>query len=163
MRLVTFAIAIAVCQAVFAVDHSLMFSFLESKAKAHGDIEHIAMFEMQSTKIATSIKPEMLTVSKPVRQERKRRVLLFTASWCAPCQALKNSHEGFDWLRGAKWEIGNEPFNHIQIVDVDQRQDLVSQYGVSSLPTLVLIEPGKQSVYAVAPASMRVAADLFNR
>ncbi len=72
---------------------------------------------------------------------RNRRVLVFKASWCGACQGLN-----YEWpkLRAVKWQVGDSGTDHIQIVDVDARPDLMAKYGVQSLPTIVLIENGKE-------------------
>lgn len=67
----------------------------------------------------------------------KKRVLVFKASWCGACQALN-----YEWpkLEAVKWKVGNDETHHFQIVDADERPDLMSKYGVSSLPTIILVE-----------------------
>lgn len=77
------------------------------------------------------------TVLKPL----KRQVLVFKASWCGACQSLK-----YEWpkLRDVRWRIGEKNTDHIQLVDADLHPDLMSQYGVASLPTLVLVEDGRE-------------------
>ena len=70
---------------------------------------------------------------KPV----KRKVLVFKASWCGACQSLN-----YEWpsLQKVGWRIGEKRTDHIQLVDADQRPDLISRYGISALPTLVLVD-----------------------
>ncbi len=67
----------------------------------------------------------------------KKRVLVFKASWCGACQALY-----YEWpkLEAVKWKVGNDETHHFQIVDADERPDLMAKYGVSSLPTIILVE-----------------------
>lgn len=53
-------------------------------------------------------------------------VIMFTASWCGPCQRLKPqlqalaSQEGF----------------HLEMVDIDEQHDRASRAGVRSVPTV---------------------------
>lgn len=80
--------------------------------------------------------------SKPgLSNTRKRRVLVFKASWCGACQALN-----YEWpkLEAVRWKVGETEANHIQIVDADARPDLMAKYGVYSLPTIVLIDDDKE-------------------
>lgn len=67
-----------------------------------------------------------------------RRVLFFTATWCGKCRDSKLEFES--WLKAAGWKIGTERWNHVQFVDVDVERALVLRYGVSSLPTLVVVD-----------------------
>ncbi|NCX55913.1 MAG: hypothetical protein EBW87_01750 [Burkholderiaceae bacterium] len=63
--------------------------------------------------------------------ERPGRVLFFHASWCKPCvEALEGPQEFPDWLRKAGWKIGVGPENHIQLVDIDRRDDLKTIYNI---------------------------------
>ena len=61
-----------------------------------------------------------------------RKILYFTASWCAPCKALSPI---MDSLRG---QINFDK------IDVDSNTDLSTQYGVRGVPSLVLVENGKE-------------------
>lgn len=78
---------------------------------------------------------------KSVKFERpqvlKTRVLIFKASWCGACQALN-----YEWpkLEAVKWKVGSDEQSHFQLVDADERPDLMTKYGVSSLPTIIRIE-----------------------
>ncbi|NQV28410.1 MAG: thioredoxin family protein [Rhodopirellula sp.] len=71
----------------------------------------------------------------------KRKVLVFKASWCGACQSLND-----EWpsLKKAGWRIGEKLTDHIQLVDADQRPDLISRYAINSLPTLVLVDGDKE-------------------
>lgn len=62
----------------------------------------------------------------------------FYATWCGPCKLLSPVLEDF-----AK---ENEDIKIVKI-DVDQNQDLAVQFGVMSVPTLILFNDGdKKSV-----------------
>ncbi len=56
----------------------------------------------------------------------------FSAKWCGPCRAFRPVME----------EIANEG-KSIQFIDVDQSQDLASEYRVTSVPTVVIEENGQ--------------------
>ena len=55
----------------------------------------------------------------------------FSATWCGPCKVFKP----------LMTEIASEG-NSVQFIDVDQNQELVSKYGVRSVPTTVIEENG---------------------
>ena len=71
---------------------------------------------------------EVLSSSKPV-------LIDFNANWCGPCRMLGPILE----------EISNEIDNvKIVSVNIDNEEDLARQYGVMSIPCLVLIENGQE-------------------
>tara|TARA_B100001250_G_scaffold115089_1_gene97498 strand:- start:498 stop:824 length:327 start_codon:yes stop_codon:yes gene_type:complete len=59
----------------------------------------------------------------------------FWATWCGPCKAIAPVIE----------EIAGEYENRVKVgkVDVDQNQNTAMQFGVRSIPTLLLINNGK--------------------
>ena len=64
----------------------------------------------------------------------------FWASWCGPCRMVSPIVD----------EIAQErPDIKVVKVNVDQEQDLALQYGVMSIPTLVVMKDGKMVNQAV--------------
>ncbi len=64
---------------------------------------------------------------------KEDKVLIdFFANWCGPCKMLSPI------LEQAKGEI------KVIKVDVDAFEDIAREYGVMSIPTLVLLEKGKE-------------------
>ena len=63
-------------------------------------------------------------------------VLYFTAAWCGPCKMFKPVVE----------QVSAETGVSINYIDVDQQADLAAQYGISSVPT-ILVEKGGRVVY----------------
>lgn len=59
----------------------------------------------------------------------------FWADWCAPCRMIAPS---FEKLAD---KYGNE-FNFAK-VDVDEAPELAAQFGIRSIPTLLLVKGGK--------------------
>ena len=57
-----------------------------------------------------------------------KRILRFTASWCEPCKALSMN------LESANIELP------IEVVDIDVHDDLAKEYGIRSVPTLVMLD-----------------------
>ena len=57
-----------------------------------------------------------------------KRILRFTASWCGPCKGLAMNLEGADL---------NMP---IEVVDIDIQSDIAQEYGIRSVPTLIMLD-----------------------
>ena len=70
-------------------------------------------------------------------------VVDFWAEWCGPCKAIGPALE----------EISDEMGDKVKItkLNIDENPDLAAQYGVRSIPTLVMFKDGE-------PASMQVGA-----
>jgi thioredoxin 1 len=59
-----------------------------------------------------------------------KKIIRFTASWCQPCKALATILDNVD-----------SPYP-IEIVDIDERSDVAIEFGIRSVPTLIMIEDG---------------------
>jgi len=57
-----------------------------------------------------------------------KRILRFTASWCGPCQGLAMNLETADLKMP------------IEVIDIDIHNDIAQEYGVRSVPTLVMLD-----------------------
>jgi thioredoxin-like negative regulator of GroEL len=57
-----------------------------------------------------------------------KRILRFTASWCGPCQGLAMNLETADLKMP------------IEVVDIDTHSDLAQEYGIRSVPTLIMLD-----------------------
>ena len=57
-----------------------------------------------------------------------KRILRFTASWCQPCKVLAKTLE----------EVNTGVI--VEVVDIDVHFDLAAEYGIRSVPTLVMKE-----------------------
>lgn len=58
----------------------------------------------------------------------------FWAPWCGPCRMLGPIIE----------EIANEVPNQVGKVNVDEEEELAAKYGVSSIPTVIVFQNGKE-------------------
>ena len=70
-------------------------------------------------------------------KESGYKVIMFTASWCGPCQQWKRDEA--TQLKKTGWKIGTDKDSHFQTVDVDNNKALSSKYNVTSIPVFVLI------------------------
>jgi thioredoxin 1 len=59
-----------------------------------------------------------------------KKVIRFTASWCQPCKTLSKTLENMD----VKIPI--------DVVDIDENLDVAIEYGIRSVPTLLIVEDG---------------------
>ena len=65
----------------------------------------------------------------------------FFATWCGPCKMIAPTID----------ELSKELEGKVAVykVDIDKSPDIAAQYGVSSVPTLIVFEDGMQKNYAV--------------
>ena len=92
----------------------------------------------------SSFATEVLEADKPV-------VVDFWAEWCGPCKAIGPSLE----------ELSDEMSGDVKIVKVnmDENPQLAMQYGVRSIPTLLMFKGGEPSAVQVGAAPKAKLAD----
>ncbi|WP_370196752.1 thioredoxin [Aurantimonas sp.] len=103
---------------------------------------------MATTKIDTSnFQTDVLGSDKPV-------VVDFWAEWCGPCKMIAPSLE----------EISSEMDNvRIAKVNIDENPDIAAQYGVRSIPTLMLFKNGEHADTMVGAQSKSKLVDWINK
>lgn len=62
-----------------------------------------------------------------------KKILYFSASWCGPCKNFRPIME----------QVSREL--PVQFVDVDASPQLVAEYGIKSVPTVLIINNGQVS------------------
>ena len=80
-----------------------------------------------------------------------RKILYFTAAWCGPCKALGPI---MDSLQGQV---------NFDKIDVDTNTELLAQYGVRGVPSLVLLENGEEVSRLVGVQSKDIILEFYNR
>ena len=65
-----------------------------------------------------------------VKDKQMKKILRFTASWCQPCKGLAANLESADLSLP------------IEVIDIDVHDDIAIEYGIRSVPTLVMMEDG---------------------
>ena len=89
---------------------------------------------------------EVLNADKPVLVD-------FWASWCGPCRMLSPI---VDEIAGEREDI------KVCKVNVDENEELAAQFGVMSIPMLVVIENGEVKKTSVGYISKDEVLALFN-
>ncbi|WP_455466101.1 thioredoxin [Bartonella sp. B39] len=86
----------------------------------------------------SNFESEVLTSSTPV-------VVDFWAEWCGPCKMIAPILD----------EISAEMQNQVKIakINIDENPELATQYGVRSIPTLLMFKGGNVSSNMVGAAS----------
>lgn len=59
-----------------------------------------------------------------------KKVIRFTASWCGPCKILAKT------LENVKTDVP------IEVIDIDDNPSVAMEYGIRSVPTLIMTEDG---------------------
>jgi thioredoxin-like negative regulator of GroEL len=62
-----------------------------------------------------------------------KELIKFSASWCQPCKMLKSNFKHVD-MKGVE----------LKEIDIDENMDMAKQYGIRSVPTMILTEDGKE-------------------
>ena len=87
-----------------------------------------------------------------VLNEKKPVLLDFFAVWCGPCQMLSPIVD----------EIGEEKDDIVVgKINVDDQPELANAFGVSSIPTLVVIKDGKETARSVGLRSKEQVLSLL--
>ncbi len=77
----------------------------------------------------------------------------FWAEWCMPCRMLAPTLEEFSKIYNGKLKIAK--------LNVDEEPDVASQYGIVSIPTLILFHKGKPVAQHVGLAPRQTLENLI--
>ena len=81
-----------------------------------------------------------------------KKLLYFSAPWCQPCKTLGPIME----------QVGQQI--NVQKVNVDNSPEMVSHYGIRSVPTVILItELGEEKGRLVGVQSGQTYIDMYNQ
>jgi thioredoxin 1 len=79
----------------------------------------------------------------------------FWAVWCGPCKAIAPVVEELAAEYEGKLKIGK--------VDVDNHQQIAMQYGIRSIPTLLIFKAGKVVEQIVGAAPKKILVDKLSK
>ncbi len=77
------------------------------------------------------------------------RCLIFSATWCKPCTQLKRNVAS---MSRNGWRVGPLATDDIEIIDVDGRDERLTKYKHSSVPTLVIVDASGKIPAISSPA-----------
>jgi len=87
------------------------------------------------------LKITMANFDDEVMKSNKPVLLDFWAPWCGPCKMLGPVMEEVAGETAGRAKVGK--------INVDEEAELAERFGVSSIPTLVLIKDGKVATTSV--------------
>jgi len=105
--------------------------------------------EQENSKV---LKVTSNTFENEVLESHKTVLIDFYADWCGPCKVLSPTVE----------EIANEN-DDIKVVkiNIDDEQNIASDHGIMSIPTLVVIKNGEESNRAIGVISKNEIEELI--
>lgn len=83
-----------------------------------------------------AIFPFVVAQEIQTQEQNPMIVMIFSASWCGPCQTMKRTTWSNPQLQKYIKDNGIE----VHRIDVDKQRTLAQQYGATSIPCIVVLE-----------------------
>lgn len=98
----------------------------------------IAMAKIRKAPLVADHQNVLTLTDQNFRQKTKGKVVLvdFWASWCAPCRMMAPV------LNDVASELNGN--SHVGKVDIQQYQNLATEFKIRNIPTMVLFKDGKE-------------------
>lgn len=96
------------------------------------------MAKIKKTPLVADHQNVLTLTDQNFKQKTKGKVVLvdFWASWCAPCRMMAPV------LNDVASELSNN--SHVGKVDIQQYQNLATEFKIRNIPTMVLFKDGKE-------------------
>ncbi|NIP37927.1 MAG: thioredoxin [Candidatus Dadabacteria bacterium] len=101
-----------------------------------------------------SIKISSDNFEKEVINSKKPVLVDFWAEWCGPCRTVGPALEEISEEYSDKFTLAK--------VNVDENPELVGEYGIRSIPTMILFKDGKQADSVIGALPKENIVDFVN-
>ena len=81
-----------------------------------------------------------------------KQLYYISADWCGPCQQF-----------GPIMDQASSQGVQVQKVNVDYEPAIATRFNVRSVPTVILVENGKEKARFVGPRSLKQVIDFYNQ
>ena len=147
----------AISLVVIFISFLIIISIIVSKASIKENIVNNDIAERskkQDSIITSGIEVNSKNFESEVINSDKKVLIDFYATWCGPCKIISPVLE--------EVATENEDIKLVKI-DVDKNEDLAYKYGITAMPTIIVIENGQEINRSVGAISKEKILELLNK